>query len=59
MPDFLNILNALLYNLEAINLKIFLNNDINIKTNNHNNFNKYMTYRYNQYITVNAQDYNL
>lgn len=38
-------------------LKIFFNNNIDIKTINYDLFNKYAIYIFNQYIAINTKNY--
>lgn len=45
-----------LYKFKA-NLKIFFDNNIDIKTTDHNIFNKYVIYKFNQYLTINTKNF--
>ena len=59
MPGPLSISSILSHEPEAINLKIFFANGIDIWTTDHDILNKYVVHEFNQYTDANTKDYSL
>lgn len=59
MADFSYILNILLHNANTANLKFFFIQRFNIKIIDYNLINKFVLYKFNQYATLNTEDYYL
>lgn len=56
MLELLNPLSMLLHNPKAVNLTVFFASIRNIKTSDHDIFNKYALYKFNQYKGTNAKN---
>ena len=59
MPGPSSISSALLHKPEAVDLKIFFANSMDIQTADHDILNKYIIHRFNQYAAANTEDYSL